>query len=141
MQLLEEDVTMKYQYGNNDEEFVLCYKSRPFSVLSSDGLPTPTGSYIDHLLVRELGMKVTDLQCKKMSYSGVKMRMLGKVSVSVQCIRNGRTFGNFHLKASVIENLYHHFDSHCIAGHNTDSLLRGGGNTSSGASSVTSSPA
>ena len=126
MQLLEHenfDVTMKYQYGNHDEEFVLCYKSRPFSVLSSDDLPTPTGSYIDHLLVKELGIKMMDLQCKKMSFSGVKMRMLGRISVSVQCIKNGRTFGNFHLKANVIENLYQHFDTHCIAGKNTDKKM------------------
>ena len=132
---------MKYSYGNNDEEFVLSYKGRPFSVLSSNDLPTPASSYIDHLLVRELDIKMTDLQCKKISYSGVKLRMLGKISVSVQCIRDGRTCGSFHLKASVIEHLNQRFDTHCVAGKNTDALLRGGHCISSGAPSVTSSPA
>ena len=60
---------MKYCYGNNDEEFVLSYKGRPFSVLTSDELPTPSSSYIDHLLVRELDIKMTDLQCLGRSLS------------------------------------------------------------------------
>ena len=142
MHLNEEsqDITMKYKYGNNDEEFVLSYKGRPFSVLASDELPTASSSYIDHLLVRELDIKMTDLQCKKMSFSGVKMRMLGKISVTVQCIRDGRTCGTFHLKASVIENLNQRFDTHCVAGKNTATLLRGGICTSSGTLSETSSP-
>ena len=137
---VNQDVTMKYKYGNNDEEFVLSYKGRPFSVLASDELPTPSSSYNDHLLVRELNIKMTDLQCKKMSFSGVKMRMLGKISVTVQCVKDGRTCGTFHLKASVIENLNQHFDTHCVAGKNTATLLRGGISTSSGALSETSSP-
>lgn len=73
MQLVnQEDVTLKYKYGNNDEEFVLCYKGRPFSVLSSSYLPSPTSSYIDHMLVRELGIKLHSLQCKKISFGGYK---------------------------------------------------------------------
>ena len=138
--IVNQDVTMKYKYGNNDEEFVMCYKSRPFSVMSSSHLPTPTSSYIDHLLVRELGIKMTDFQCKKISFSGVKLRLLGKVSITVQCINNGRLCGNFHLTASVIENLYSHFDTHCIAGQRTNILLRGGYCNSSGAPSESSSP-
>ena len=106
MKLIENhDVTMKYTYGNQDEEYVLCYKGRPFSVLSSTSLPTPTGSYIDHLLVRELGIKMTDLQCKKFSFGGVKLRLLGKISVTVQSVKDGRTSGNLHLTANVVENL------------------------------------
>ena len=118
----------------------MCYRSRPFSVMSSSHLPTPTSSYIDHLLVRELGIKMTDFQCKKISFSGVKLRLLGKISITVQCVNNGRLCGNFHLTASVIENLYSHFDTHCIAGQRTNILLRGGFSTSSGAPSESSSP-
>ena len=129
---------MKYNYGA-DEEFVLCYKGRPFSVLSSTSMPTPTSSYIDHLLVRELGLKMSDLQCKKLSFAGVKLRLLGKVSMTVQCINEGNIVGNLHFRANVIENLYQHFDTHSIAGQKTDALLRGE-STSSGAPSETSSP-
>ena len=134
------DVTMKYSYGNQDEEFVLCYRSRPFSVLSSSSLPTPSGSYIDHLLVRELGIKMTDLQCKKFSFGGVKLRLLGKISVTVQSVKDGRASGNLHLTANVVENLYQHFESHCVAGKRTYNILTGGVSTSSGAPSETSSP-
>ena len=141
MKMIEnDDVTMKYSYGNQDEEFVLCYRSRPFSVLSSSSLPTPSGSYIDHLLVRELGIKMTDLQCKKFSFGGVKLRLLGRISVTVQCVKDGRPSGNIHLTASVVENLYQHFDTHCVAGKKTHNILMGSNCTSSGAPSEANTP-
>ena len=116
---------MRYDYGNHDEEFVFAYKSRPFAVLVSASLPTPTSSYIDHHLVMELGLKMTEVQCKKFSFGGKKLRMLGKISCTVQCVNNGQFFGNFHLRASVIENLTQHFDTHVVAGVQTVALLRG----------------
>ena len=48
-------------------------------------LPTPTASLLDYNLVRDLGLK---LQCQKFSFAGFKMRILGKVSVTVQCVHN-----------------------------------------------------
>ena len=110
------NMTMKYEYGSKDTEYVFCYKSRPFAVLVSPSLPTPTSSFVDHLLVSELGLKMTDLQCKKIIFGGKKLRLLGKVSCTVQCIKDGNVFGNFQYKANVIENLNLHFDTHSIAG-------------------------
>ena len=49
-------------------------------------------------------------------FCGKKLRMLGKVSCTVQCIIDGGFLGNFSFKANVIEDLKFHFDSHCIAG-------------------------
>ena len=120
-----ENVTMSYNYGNHDVEYVFSYKNRPFSVLVSSNIPTPTSSYIDHKLATELGLKMSDLQCKKISFCGKKLRMLGKVTCTVQCIRNGRSHGNFFMKAAVIENLTDHFDTHCVAGVKMKALLRG----------------
>ena len=135
--------TMSYSYGNQDEEFVFAYKSRPFAVMLSSRMPTPITSYIDHMLVKELGIKMTDFQCKKISFCGVKLRLLGKVSFTVQCIQEGRISGNFHLTASVVENLSNHFDTHCIAGVKTKALLKGGKDncTSSGSPSPSRSSA
>ena len=144
-------VTMKYCYGNKDEEHVFCYKNRPFSMLVSSILPTPTSNFIDHLLVQELGLKISDLQCKKICFGGRKLRLLGKISCTVQCIVDGNIQGDFHLKASVIEHLNQNFDTHCIAGVKTTALLAGGGSSSDvqtpprsslpSSSSVSSSPA
>ena len=39
----------------------------------------------DHHLVRELGLKITDVSCKKISFAGKKLRMLGRVSFTAQC--------------------------------------------------------
>ena len=131
------NITMRYDYGNRDEEFVFAYKNRPFAVLVSASLPTPTSSYIDHHLVMELGLKMTEVQCKKISFGGKKLRILGKISCTVQCVNNGQFFGNFHLRASVIENLTQHFDTHVVAGVQTVALLRGdrAASSSSGAPS------
>ena len=129
--------TTTYNYNNNEQEYVLCYRSRPFAVLSSSFFPTPTSSFIDHHLVMELGMKMTDIGCKKFSFCGKKLRMLGKVSFTAQCVQDGRVFGNFHFKASVVEDLKHHFDSHAIAGSKMTSFLTG---ECSDTSSVSSTP-
>ena len=92
------NLTMKYKYGNQDEEHVFLYKGRPFVALVSTHLPTPNSTYIDHLLCAELGLKLSDIQCKKMSFAGQKLRLLGKISCTVQCVLDGNIFGSYQLK-------------------------------------------
>ena len=101
----DEDITLTYNYSGAEKEHVLACKNRPFAVLCSTNLPTPSSSLIDHNLVRELGLKMTNLQCKKIVFLGRKLRLLGKISTTVQCIRNGNVCFNIHFRASVIENL------------------------------------
>jgi len=122
---MPEAPTMKYKYGNQEEEFVFCHKGRPFAILMSPHLPTPSSTFIDHLLVKELGIKMTEIQCKKLSYCGEKLRILGKVSCTIQCVKEGNIIGNFFLKASVVEDLKQHFDTHGIAGNKMAALLQG----------------
>ena len=103
--------TMSYQYGNDEKEFIFCMKGRPFPCLVSPYLPTPTASLIDYNLVRDLGLKMTDLQCQKFSFSGFKMRILGKISLTAQCIHDGISSGAFHIKANVILDLAKNLDT------------------------------
>ena len=110
-------VTTCQDSHGGDKEFVVACKNRPFTILVSPNFPTPEVNFIDHKLVSELKLKMTDLQCRKLHFGSQKLRVLGKVSTSVQCITNGLVAGNLHFKASVVENLYEHFDSHGIAGH------------------------
>ena len=117
------DVTMCYSYGNREKEYVFAYRGRPFAVLVSNNFPTPACSFVDHHLILELGLKMKDVQCKKISFCGKKLRLLGKVSCTVQCVVNGSFLGNFNFKASVIEDLKFHFDSHCVAGAQMTLLL------------------
>ena len=93
---------MFYEYGNDEKEFVFVSKGRPFPCLVSPFLPTPTASLLDYNLVRELGLKMKDIQCQKFSYAGFKMRILGKVSTTVQCVHDGVSSGAFHIKANVV---------------------------------------
>ena len=108
--------TTFYQYANEEKEYVFCVKGRPFACLTSPHLPTPTASLIDYELVRSLGLKMTDLQCRKFSYAGFKMRTLGKISTAVQCVIDGVSQGTYHVKANVILDLAKNLDSECVAG-------------------------
>ena len=117
--------TMMYKYGNEEKEYVFCVKGRPFPCLVSPHLPTPTASLLDYDLVRSLGLKMTDLQCQKFSYAGFKMRILGKISTSVQCIHDGVSSGMFHIKANVVLNLAKNLDTECVAGTKMAAQLRG----------------
>ena len=69
-------------------------------------------------------MKMTDLQCKKFSFSGFKMRILGKVSITAQCIHDGISSGAFHIKANVVQDLAKNLDSECVAGAKMEAQLK-----------------
>ena len=117
--------TMFYEYGNNEKEFVFVVKGRPFPCLVSPYLPTPTATLLDYNLVRDLGLKMTDLQCQKFSFAGFKMRILGKVSVTVQNVHDGVSFGAFHIKGNVVLDLSKNLDTECVAGTKMAAQLRG----------------
>ena len=130
---------MFYEYGNDEKEFVFVSKGRPFPCLVSPFLPTPTASLLDYNLVRELGLKMTDIQCQKFSYAGFKMRILGKVSATVQCVHDGVSSGAFHIKANVVLDLGKNLDAECVAGSKMEAQLMGGG-PSAPASPTTTAP-
>ena len=71
--------TTTYTYGSADKEYVFSCKGRPFVALVSPNLPTPTSSLVDYDFVRALGLKMSDIQCKKFHFGGHKMRILGRV--------------------------------------------------------------
>jgi hypothetical protein len=109
-------VTTSYDGQMGDREFVFACKGRPFCVLTAPQFPTPAFTMIDNNLVRELGLSMTDLQCVKMRYGGQNLRILGKISTSVQCIVEGVPVGNMHLKAHVVTDVYQLFNTYAIAG-------------------------
>ena len=118
-----ESVTKCQDSHGGDKEFVVACKARPFTILMSSSLPTPAVNLVDHKLVSELKLKMSDLQCRRFHFGGQKLRILGKISTSVQCIIDGKVLGNLHFKASVVENLYEYFDSHSVAGDKLSQVL------------------
>ena len=106
-----------------DREFVVACKGRPFTILTPTSLPTPTVTYVDHKLVAELKLRISDLQCSRLHYGSKKLRILGRISTSVQCIEDGIVSGNLHMKALVVENLCENFDVHSIAGIKMNQIL------------------
>ena len=104
-------ITMCYEnYAcPNMKEFVFSCKGRPFAMLSShQQIPVPTLSLIDFNLVQDLGMKMFDIQCSKYTFAGSKLRILGKINQTVQCVKNGKLTGNLHIKANVVEDTLTH---------------------------------
>ena len=83
------DPTLCCSYPNLEKEYLFVVKGHPIPCLVSPHPPMPTASLMDYDLVREIGLKMTGLQCQKFSFAGHKLRILGKVSLTVQCINNG----------------------------------------------------
>ena len=118
-------LTMSYEGSQGDREFVFSCKGRPFSVLTAPSFPTPPSTMVDYNLVRDLKLRMTDLQCAKLFYAGHKFRILGHVSTSVQCVSDGAPAGNTHFKAIVVQDLYQNLDTHSIAGQKLSDKLIG----------------
>jgi len=108
-----------------DKEFIVSCKGRPFSILTASQLPTPNVTYMDFSLVHELNLRMSDYQCRKLLFCGKKLRILGTISTSVQCIVNGAPGGNLQYKAHVVEDLKKMFDTHSIAGVKMSAKLLG----------------
>ena len=115
--------TLHYDGRQGEVEFVASVKGRPFAILTSSNFPTPDVTLVDYSLIRDLKLAMTDLQCAKFNFAGQKLRKLGKISTSVQCISDGKTSGNLHFKATVVQDLYQTFDTHSIAGNKLSKLL------------------
>ena len=111
-------------YSPDMKEFIFAIKGRPFAMLSTEKLPVPPVSLIDFNLVRDLGLEMHDLQCTKYTFGGRKLRILGRISQTLQTIQDGAISGTAHVRANVVENLYQSFDTHSIAGQKLVNTLR-----------------
>ena len=109
-------ITLSYDGPHGDREFVVACKGRPFSILTTPNFPISASTMRDFNLVRDLKIRMSELQCAKFHYGGHKLRILGKISTSVQCIKDGNQAGTLHLKATVVQDLYQTFETHSIAG-------------------------
>ena len=111
-------------YSPDMKEFIFAIKGRPFAMLSTPKLPVPPVSLIDFNLVRDLGLEMHDLQCTKYTFGGRKLRVLGRISQTLQTIQDGAISGTAHVRANVVENLYQAFDTHSIIGQKMVNILR-----------------
>ena len=116
-------VTTSQQYSPEMKEYIFAIKGRPFAMLASQKLPVPPVSLIDFNLVRDLGLEIQDLQCSKYTFAGMKLRILGRISQTLQTIQDGKISGTAHVRANVVENLYGTFDCHSIAGKKMTEML------------------
>ena len=133
--------TTSYKYDDEEEEFIFCVKGKPFPCLVTSKLPTPSSTLLDFGMVRELNLKMSNLQCKRFMFAGHRLRILGTVSMKVQCIIDGAVCGTTHLKADVVQDLVKYCDTECLAGQRMAAQLRGNNDcNSSGALEPSPSP-
>ena len=117
--------TVFNQYEDGLKEYVFSVKKRPFGMVTSPSLPVPTTTYIDFNLVDKLALPMTDIQYRKLTYCGKKMRIVGKISVTVQSVKNGSISENVHIKAFVVLDLHSNLDVDSVAGSTMAVRLRG----------------
>ena len=80
------DPTLCNRYPNQEKEYIFCVQGRPFGCLVYPHLPVPTSSLVDFNLIKDLGLKMSNLQYSKFCFAGNKMRILSKVTMTVQTI-------------------------------------------------------
>ena len=119
---INEKSTTSYTY-DKEKEYVFSCRGRPFTSLVSMDVPSPTSTLIDYELVRDLKIKMTDLQCKKFTFAGFNMRILGQICTGVQCVMDGFIAGTFQLSAFVVLDLAKNLDTFSVAGKKLASLL------------------
>ena len=69
----------------------------------------------------ELGLKLTEVQCKKISFAGKKLRLLGKINCTVHC--SGQFLGNFHLRRVSQRDLSIHHQTTAAQSHRVSRLI------------------
>ena len=134
------DPTMCNRYPNQEVEYIFACRGRPFGCLTSPHIPTPTSTLMDYSLVKDLGLKMSDLQYQKFSYCGHKLRILGKVAISVQTIHDGFASGSFHFRANVILDLNKAVDCEAVAGVKLSSRLENNSASDDNSDSSPSTP-
>ena len=111
-----QSVTMCNRYDGGVKEFIFSIKNRPFGMIISPNLPVPNTSLLDFDLVQKLSLPINDRQYKKFTYNGCKMRIVGRVSTTAQCLQSGTLSGNIHVKAFVVLDLHTKLDVDSVAG-------------------------
>ena len=119
----------KYDGGLN--EYIFSFKNRPFAMAVSPSLPVPTTSLIDFNLVQKMSIPMTNIQYKKFTYNNQRLRIVGQISVTAQCVKSGILSGNVHVKAFVVLDLFDKLDVDSVAGTKMTVRLSGEGGPSS----------
>jgi hypothetical protein len=71
-------ITMCNVGQDGGQEFVIACKGRPFSVLATPQFPTPSFTMVDYNLVRDLKLRMTDMQCTKFLYGRTETKNIGE---------------------------------------------------------------
>ena len=132
--------TTTYSYGDAGEEYVFTCQGHPFAVLDSKILPNWDDSLIDYDFVRKVGLKLTSIQCMRVTFGGHTLRIMGRIRATVQCVQNGRSLGEFKIDAKAATDIVRRFDTYMIAGRKMKKKLAAHRVDTTGEEESTSSP-
>ena len=69
--------------------------------LMSPQIETPPFTVIDYDFIKSIGLEMSDVQCRPFRYDGYKMRILGQVSTTIQCVEDGMITEDFEAKVAL----------------------------------------
>ena len=90
-------------YGEGRHVFV-CRKF-PFEMLRSPNYPSQNETLIDENFVHKVKLDQTNVTCENFRFAGQNLRIVGRISTTVQTVANGVPVGNMQLKATVVRDL------------------------------------
>ena len=73
----------------------------PFCGLNVPPNQNPPFTVIDYDFIKSVGLELSDVQCRPFRYDGYKIRILGQVSTTLQCVENWMITEDFRFEAKV----------------------------------------
>ena len=120
-------ISDKTSYKDGGCSFVFVCKKRSFKILVSPYFDRAPENLFDENLAILMNLPIKNITCSPHTISGVKTWNVGYISTTVQCVQDGISLGEMHLKAKVIRDLQTIIGSHALAGCSTDKRLSGSG--------------
>ena len=99
-----------------ESRHIFVCRKYPFEMLKSPNFPASNETLIDEDFVHKVQLAQTNITCENYRYAGQNLRIVGKISTTVQAVANGVPVGNMQLKATVVRNLKSHFLTEALPG-------------------------
>lgn len=91
-------------------------KKYPFEILRSSTFPAPNENLIDENFVHKLNLTQTNITCENYRLGSETVRLVGKVSTTIQTVSEGIVIGSMQLKATVVRDLKLLFGTEALPG-------------------------
>ena len=91
-------------------------KKFPFEILRSANFPTPNENLIDENFAHKLNLMQSNIMCENYRLGSETVRLVGKISTTIQTVSEGVVIGSMQLKATVVRDLKLLFGTEALPG-------------------------